>query len=231
MRWMITGSNRGIGLEYVRQLLVRGETVVAACRTPDKASELQALKQQYDDTLLIIGLDVTDSDSITKAYETVSEQLEGLDVLVNNAAINSGEDALLTVTKEDMMRTFEVNTVGVLSVTQTFLALLQKGDNPRLVNISSGAGSIGDGAPPMYISYSISKTALNMLNMMIHQATHEDGIISIVLNPGWVITDMGGENADLQPEASVKMQLDVIDKLTSDDSGHFKDYTGDEIVW
>lgn len=231
MRWMITGSNRGIGLEYVRQLLARGEQVVATCRTPNNATELQTLKQQYDDNLLIVALEVTEPESVAKAYATVAAQMKGLDVLVNNAAINPGEDALLTVTKDEMMRSFEVNTVGVLLVTQKFISLLQKGNNPRLVNISSGAGSIGDGAPPMYISYSISKTALNMLNMMIHKATHDDGIISIVLNPGWVITDMGGENADLQPEESVTMQLGVIDKLTSDDSGHFKDHAGGEIAW
>lgn len=231
MRWMITGSNRGIGLEYVKQLLARGEQVFAACRDPESATDLQALHAQYGKQLSLIQLEITDPDSVNQAYADVSSQVDGLDVLINNAAINSGEDTLATVTKENLMRCFEVNVAGVMLVSQRFIDLLKQGEHPRLVNIGSGAGSIGDGAPPIYLSYNISKSALNMLNMMIHQLVHPMGIISIVLNPGWVITDMGGENADMQPSESIRQQLTVIDGLSLDDSGRFKNYDGVEIAW
>lgn len=231
MHWMITGANRGIGLEYVKQLLARGDEVFAMCRQPASASDLQELKSRYSDKLSIVALEITDPESVASAYATVSSQTDSLDVIVNNAAINTGEDTIETATKDNLLKCFEVNVVGTMLVSQRFMALLKNGNQPRLVNIGSGAGSIADGAPPMYCSYNISKTGLNMLNMMLHQIMHPQGMISTVLNPGWVITDMGGENADMQPEESVKHQLVVIDTLTLDDSGRFKNYDGSEIAW
>ena len=230
MRVLITGSNRGIGLEYVRQLLARGDTVFAACRKPDAADDLQQLQANYGERLTIVQMEVVDEESVANAYAHVRQQTDALDLLVNNAAINPGSEKLGEINKSDLMRTFEVNVAGVMLVSQQFVDLLKNGEQPRLVHISSGAGSIARGGPGMY-SYRTSKAALNMFNRVLYQDLKPLGIISIVLNPGWVITDMGGPNANLQPEDSIRQQLAVIDSLTMDDTGTFKDYTGDPIDW
>lgn len=231
MRVMVTGSNRGIGLEYVRQLLGRGEHVFATCRQPEQAQDLQNLKNQYGDMLSIVKMEVTNANSVEQAHDDVSSQVEALDVIINNAAINFGDEVFGELKKENFMQAFEVNVVGVMLVSQQFADLLQKGENPRLVNISSGAGSLTVGAPPTLYSYNVSKTALNMLNMMLHKALSPQGVTCIALNPGWVVTDMGGPDADLKPEDSIRQQLAVIDGLTSANSGHFKDYAGGELAW
>ena len=231
MRVLITGSNRGIGLEYVRQLLARGEHVFAMCRNPDSAQELQVLRDQYTSQLVIIKLDVTDPTSVNTAYDEVSAQVDSLDLIINNAGIDLGAETLGNIQKTNFMRAFEVNVVGVMLVSQRFVHLLKCGDNPRLVNIGSGAGSMTEGAPAGLYSYNASKAGLNMLTTMLHRDLQTSGIITIVLNPGWVITDMGGANAKLQPEDSVRQQLQVIDGLTIDDSGVFKNYDGGEIAW
>ena len=191
MRTLVTGSNRGIGLEYVRQLLGRGDQVFAACRNPSAATELAQLKTTYGDKLSLVALDVSDADSVSAALEAVKSQTPALDLLINNAAINPGEEKLGTIKKADLMRTFEVNVAGVMLVSQAFVDLLAQGDSPRLVQISSGAGSITQGGAGMY-SYRVSKAALNMFNRVLYQDLQPLGIITVVLNPGWVITDMGG---------------------------------------
>lgn len=230
MRVLVTGSNRGIGLEYVRQLLARGDRVFAACRNPGAADALKQLKADHGEQLSIVALEVIDPDSVKSAYDAVRGEVDALDLLINNAAINPGHETLAEIKKSDLMRTFEVNVAGVMLVSQQFVELLKQGKNPRLVHISSGAGSIAIGGPGLY-SYRTSKAALNMFNRVLYQELKPLGISSVVLNPGWVVTDMGGPNAHLQPEDSIRQQLQVIDALTMDDSGTFKDYNGDELPW
>lgn len=231
MRVMVTGSNRGIGLEYVRQLLARGDRVFAMCRKPDDASELQELEATYEDRLSIVQMDVASEDSIARAYDAVASETDALDVLINNAAINPGDESFGDLKKENFMKTFEVNVVGVMLVTQYFADLLKQGENPRLINLSSGVASLEEGAPAGLYSYNVSKTALNMLNRTLTHELKPMGIINIVIDPGWVITDMGGPGASLQPEESIRNQLAVIDGLMLDDCGSYKHYSGREIPW
>jgi NAD(P)-dependent dehydrogenase (short-subunit alcohol dehydrogenase family) len=231
VRVMITGSNRGIGLEYVRQLLARGDRVFATCRNPESAQGLQTLKEQYEARLSIIKLEVVDPESVETAYAEIEKQVDALDLIINNAAINPGSEKLADIKKSNMMQTFEVNVAGVMLVSQRFVTLLKEGNNPRFVNISSGVGSIARGGAPHLYSYSISKAALNMFNQILATEVKPMGITSIVLNPGWVITDMGGAGANLQPADSIRQQLQVIDSLTMDDTGRFKDYDGTELAW
>ena len=230
MRILVTGSNRGIGLEYVRQLLHRGDQVFAACRNPDAAQALDQLKGKYGAKLVTVAMDVTDSASVSAVFDGVRSQVEALDLVINNAAVNPGAETLSEIKKSDFMHTFEVNVAGVMLVAQQCVDLLKGGENPRLINISSGAGSIAQGSPGMY-SYRVSKAALNMFNRVLYQELEPLGIISIVLNPGWVITDMGGPNASLQPEDSIRQQLQVIDALSMEDSGLFKNLDGTELPW
>ncbi|KAI0823502.1 C-factor [Trametes gibbosa] len=230
--WLITGTSRGIGLELSRQLLADPtNVVVAACRTPDKATALHALKDGAKGTLHIVTLDVTDDASIRSSRAAVEAALgdRGLDYLYNNAAVNEANDTAFGLDGAVAVRTFQANVVGPALVAQTFLPLLDRGARKVIVNMSTGLASIGMPGGPKCASYSISKTALNMLTYK--QKAERPDITTIVLDPGWVKTDMGGEGAVLEPEFSVSNILKVVTSLTTKDSGKFFRYNGEEIPW
>ncbi|KAH9848800.1 C-factor [Lenzites betulinus] len=230
--WLITGTSRGIGLELVKQLLANSSnTVIATCRTPDKAAALHALKDSARGTLHVVALDVADEASIESSRKAVEAILgsKGLDYLYNNAAINEADDTAFSLNAAVAVRTFQANVVGPALIAQAFLPLLEKGDRKVIVNMSSGLASIDLNCGPKCATYSISKTALNMLTYK--QKVERPDITSIVLDPGWVKTDMGGEGAMLEPEFSVSNILKVVTTLTKKDSGKFFRYNGEEIPW
>lgn len=230
MRVMVTGSNRGIGLEFVRQLLARGATVFATARQPEQADALAALKRAHGAALHIVELDVADPHSVVNAHAAVTQQTDALDLLINNAAILIEGEGLGQLDKDNLVRTLEVNVAGPMLVTQQFMTLLAAGTQPRLVYISSGAGSIARARSGL-VSYRVSKAALNMLMRVLDHDLKPKGIASLALNPGWVATDMGGADASLQAAESVRHQLQVIDALTLEQSSTFLDYDGSPIAW
>ena len=179
---IVTGANRGIGLETCRQLAARGTTVIAASRRGEPHPHGEALT-----------LDVTDERSIRAAAATVSERFGGIDVLVNNAAIYVDEGIPANELSTEMLReTLDTNLFGPLRVTQAFWPLIAKGG--RVINISSMSGQFAqmdDLAP----GYSISKSALNALTVQFAFAGRERGIRVNCVCPGWVQTDMGGPRA------------------------------------
>jgi NAD(P)-dependent dehydrogenase (short-subunit alcohol dehydrogenase family) len=231
MKALITGANRGIGLEYARQLAERGDRVFAACRRPNEAEALNDLKSQYGDQVSIIALEVTEPDSIAASYAAVNAQTDALDLLINNAAIATADGGLGNFDVEVMKSTLIVNAIGPMLVIEQYLSLLEAGAQPKIVNISSGAGSIGRRNSVGSYSYGASKAALNFYTRNLSFAVRDADVIAISLNPGWVRTDMGGPNANIEVEESVSNGLAVIDSLTLDDSGEFFDYTGDSIPW
>jgi NAD(P)-dependent dehydrogenase (short-subunit alcohol dehydrogenase family) len=189
---LVTGANRGIGLELVRQLAVDGFTAVLGARDPDKgAAATEALRAQGLD-VVSMRLDVADDDSVAALASELERELGALDVLVNNAAIHydtweRGVDADLGVVHE----AFETNVFGAWQTTQACLPLLRRSRRGRIVNVSSQAGSLasmGAGAP----AYSISKAALNALTRVLAAELRPDGILVNSVCPGWVATDMGG---------------------------------------
>ena len=234
-RILITGSNRGIGLELVRQYINRNDTqVFATCRTPDEAKELQQLAQQHPDRLHIIALEVTDANSITASVAAVSTKTDALDLLINNAAINPSTDRERTFGKLDaeaMLHVLNVNAVAPIVVAQAYADLLRKGNNPRVVQMSSGAGSLEQQANSRSYTYQASKAALNMFSRCLANSLADDDMITIMLNPGWVVTDMGGPNANLQPEESVAGILNVVDNLTAADNNTFLQWDGATLPW
>lgn len=230
MRVLITGSNRGIGLAYVQQLLARGDTVYAASRQPEQAADLQALTATYDDQLILVQMDVADADSVAAAGAAVQQHTDALDLLINNAGVNPDEGGLGDLQKDQLLWVLEVNVAGVMLVTQQFTDLLAAGANPRVVHISSGAGSLAQASAGM-LSYRVSKAALNMLHRVLDFDLRERGITTLALNPGWVATDMGGADASLQPDESVRQQLQVINAMTLAESGAFKNYDGSTLPW
>ncbi|KAI0641298.1 C-factor [Trametes meyenii] len=230
--WLITGTSRGIGLELTKQLLADPlNIVVATCRNPSTANDLQALKDGAKGTLHIVALDVADEASIKGSLKAVEQVLgdKGLDYLYNNAAINAADDTAFTLNAEIALRTYQANVVGPALIAQTFLPLLEKGKRKVIVNMSSGLASIGLGLGPKCATYSISKTALNMLTYK--QKVERPDFTAIVIDPGWVKTEMGGDGAQLEPEFSVSNILKVVTGLTQQDSGKFFRYNGEAIPW
>lgn len=240
MRILITGSSRGIGLDMTRRYLERGDTVFATCRNPEMAAALQALARQYPDQTHIIALDVTDTISIDESLARVRERTGGLDLLVNNAGTFAGYvgnvdprvhhfGALEVESILDMLR---LNTIAPVMVAQAYADLLRQGQNARLVNMSSDAGSItqrsGGGGN---ISYAASKTALNMFTRCLAGSFRDAGVKVIALHPGWILTDMGGPNARMTLDEAIPGVIDVIDNLTPADSGAFFQWDGSHIPW
>ena len=231
MKVLITGANRGIGLEFVRQLAARGERVFATCRQPTKAIELHELKTQNPDLVSITALNVDDPSSIAESHEEVSTQTEALDLLINNAGINIDDGGLGSLDLEAMQLTLTVNSIAPMLVTQQYLDLVKAGREPRIVNITSGNASLMDLVPRGPYSYSASKAALNMYSRRLSHDLKDTGVVVIMLHPGWVKTDMGGQNANITPEYSIKNMLRFIDRLTFDDSGGYYYYSGQKIPW
>lgn len=220
---LITGANRGIGLEYARQFEAKGYTVIGTARKPGDATELAALGVRVE------ALDVTDAASVA----ALAKRLEGvpIDVLVNNAGIaDRDESSVLTTDIALFERTFAVNTLGPLRVTQALLPNLRAGGRKHIVNMSSRLGSIAlnNGNYP---AYRASKAALNQINRNLSVDLGKQGFVVVVVHPGWVRTEMGGAEAPLLPDESVRGLVALIERLQSSDNGRFYDYLGAEIPW
>jgi NAD(P)-dependent dehydrogenase (short-subunit alcohol dehydrogenase family) len=231
---VITGANRGIGLELARQYIARPETqVYALCRKPDEAVALASLVKEAAGRVSIIHFEATDETGIHHAAEAVANFTDRVDLLINNAAINppGKHQMLATISAETMLHTLHINTVAPLLVVQAFADLLKRGSLPKVVNMSSEMGSLADRDYGGHHAYCASKAALNMITRGLAADLIEHGIVTISLDPGWVKTDMGGEDADLTPEESVRGLLRVIDGLTRKDNGTFLRWNGRTLAW
>lgn len=221
MTVLVTGANRGIGLEMVRQLEARGMNVIGTARNPDSAEELKATGAT------VLQLDVTDAASVA----ALGTALEGkkIDLLINNAGVGSQRAASLADYDFDkMMLTFDVNSIGPMRVTQALLPNLQAGQHKTVVSISSVMGSIERNGGGAY-GYRASKAALNMMNKALALQIANRGVTSVVVNPGWVQTDMGGAKAELTPEASIGGMIEnVVEKVGLEQTGRFFQWDGSE---
>ena len=210
---LITGANKGIGHEVAQQLAAKGFNVFVGARNAKagrKAAE-EIAKQGGKATFLEI--DVTENDSVTNAAREFSNIEDHLDVLVNNAGvIVDGDNAVLEITDDLFRKTLETNTLGPLRVTRSFLPLLRKSKAPRIINVSSGGGQLTGGADGWAPAYCISKTALNGVTVQLAAALPDFAVNSVC--PGWVRTEMGGENAS----RSVEEGADTIVWLASEAS-------------
>jgi NAD(P)-dependent dehydrogenase (short-subunit alcohol dehydrogenase family) len=224
MRFVVTGANRGIGLEFVKQLTGRGEEVDATARAPEEASDLRDLLQPGV-RLRIHQLDVGDDASVT----AFAGQLPSgpVDVLVNNAGV-SGVKGGEPIDPADILRVFNVNAVGTLRVVRALLPRLREGKAKKIVNLTSQLGSISEATGGRY-AYRLSKAALNMATRLLAEDLRADGIRTVALHPGWVQTRMGGSAAPLPPEQSIRGMLRIIDGLTAEQSGRIFDFQGREI--
>jgi len=220
---LITGANRGIGLEYARQFAAKGYRVIGTARDPGDAKELSDVASRVEQ------LDVTDAASVA----ALARRLSGvpIDILVNNAGVFDRRD--VTIDKVDfamMEQTLAVNTLGPLRVTQALLPNLRAGKGRTIVSMSSQLGSI-EGSNGRWYAYRTSKAGLNQINKTLSAELASEGFTCVVLHPGWVRTDMGGANATYAPEESVSGLVAVIEKLTPADNGRFFDFKGNRIPW
>jgi NAD(P)-dependent dehydrogenase (short-subunit alcohol dehydrogenase family) len=209
---LITGANRGIGFEVARQLAIRGFHVVTGVRSEQHGqtavTELEGLGKA---SLLLV--DVSDSKSIAAAASQF-RSIGRLDVLINNAGIYPDEGiSVLTISREQMMSTFQTNTFGALEVTQAFLPYLKQSSPARVINVSSGYGQL-DGLSANVPSYCLSKFALNGLTVMLSEALKEHRIAVNSMCPGWVRTDMGGAVAPRSIEEGADTAVWLARKLT-----------------
>lgn len=220
---LLTGANRGIGLEFARQLAARGDHVVATCRNPAAASELAELDVQVE------RLDVVDAAGIEHIAELYADR--HLDLLINNAGIGVGHRPLGELDYDEMGLYYRTNAVGPLQLTETLLPALRRGEYRTVVSLTSRVGSIRDNTSGGSYAYRASKAALNAITKSLAIDLGEEGFTCVVLHPGWVQTDMGGTSAPLPTQQSVAGMLKVIDGLSPDDSGAFFDYTGESLPW
>jgi NAD(P)-dependent dehydrogenase (short-subunit alcohol dehydrogenase family) len=227
---LITGTNRGLGFEFARQYQADGWQVFAACRNPASAGELQRLAKDSSGKLTVVAMDVTDAASIQK----VATQLDdvAIDLVVNSAGITgvSGQRAG-NVDYDSWAHVLAVNTMGPLRVLETFIDHIARSKRRLVVTITSGMGSIGDNTSGGSIAYRTSKAAVNMVMRSAAIDLAPRGIICVVVNPGWVKTDMGGPSATLTPQESVTALRRLIETLGPSNSGKFYHYDGSEYPW
>lgn len=226
---LITGANRGIGLELTRQYLADGWQVIACCRHPDNAPELNQLTQQYS-TLSLHQLDVSDEQGIAQLADELKQQ--PIDLLLNNAGIYGGSgNKLGAMESPQWLEVLRVNTIAPLLMAQAFLQQVSGSDKKIIATISSKVGSIADNQSGSNYMYRSSKTAVNQAMKSLSIDVAAMGVTAVVLHPGWVLTDMGGPNALIDTETSARGLKTVLDNLTMEQSGRFINYDGEEIPW
>lgn len=228
---LVTGSDRGLGLEWVRQYTHDGWRVYATCRFPEQAESLQALAAD-NSNVSVHRLDVTHPDEVRAMAARLGDT--PLDVLINNAGIYRerwGRDLLGEIDYGDWQDTFAVNTLGAARMCEVLIENLARGERPVIVAISSHMGSIAEIGTPNDYAYRSSKAALNAVMKGLSLEVAGRGVGVLLFHPGWVRTRMGGEDAPLSPADSVAAMRRMVAQFMPHQSGHFYNYDGREIPW
>lgn len=226
-RILITGAGRGIGLELTRQYAENGDEVIACVRDPDASAELKKLAK--DATVKIVKMDLADFDTITAARKEIGDV--AIDVLINNAGYVGGKhQGIDDVDIDEWHRTLDVNTIAPLLVARAFKSNLAASGNGKLMNVTS---QLAASTWPMggMLIYSTTKAALSKIGQILAIDWKDEPIISALMHPGWVKTDMGGPHAQLTAEESASGIRQVIDGLGKADSGKFYKWNGEIHPW
>lgn len=229
---LITGANRGIGLEFVRQYAAAGWRVLACCRQPEYANDLRKLVSQHaSGCVALYQLDVICFDQIRKLAILLSHQ--PIDLLINNAGVypDADREESGVVDQDAWIEAFRVNTIAPYKMAAAFADQISSSQQRKIVNITSKMGSISDNTSGGSYLYRSSKAALNMIVRSLAVDLAEQQIIVTALHPGWVQTDMGGPDALITVEQSVTGMRQVISQLGVVNSGRFYAYDGQEIAW
>ncbi|MEM8695693.1 MAG: SDR family oxidoreductase [Pseudomonadota bacterium] len=217
---LITGANRGLGLELTRQYAADGWAVIGTAREPEAASELYAI-----DTAEVMELDVADTDSIDGFAAALGDR--PIDLFVSNAGVYGRSD----LDRDDWLNTFEINTVAPTLLAEKLRPNVAASTRKKMAVMSSMMGSIGDSNGSNAIIYRSSKAAVNAAWKALSTIYREDGIAVAILHPGWVQTDMGGPSAHIDVETSVNGLRTVLDALSLQNTGRFTAYDGSQLPW
>ena len=231
--FLVTGANRGIGLALTRVLPASENVVIAGCRRPDESSELKQLTFSYPETLDLIKCDLEREQELEEEAEASLKLRRKLDVMVNNAGTmpEAGNESILNIDLDLLWRAFNTNVLGTARVIRAFYPLFVESERPRIVNVSSGLGSISNRKGHDHYAYSASKAALNMLTRTIANEFAPRGVTTIAISPGWVRTEMGGQQATLSPEESARSLAETIQKVGPESNGEFLDRNGAKGVY
>lgn len=225
---LITGANRGIGLALVARYLDAGCHVIATCRDPGKADALQALAEQHTN-IEILPLETTDDTQIESLAKTLAGRK--LDVLINNAGVMGGKrQSPQDIDYAAWLDAFAVNTLAPFRLSVAMLDNLLLSERPRLITVSSQMGALARQSKGAII-YRSSKAAVNKTMQVLALELQAQGVIVCPVHPGWVQTDMGGQQADLTPAQSAEGLFELIDQLDMSKSGRFWCYDGSEHPW
>jgi NAD(P)-dependent dehydrogenase (short-subunit alcohol dehydrogenase family) len=232
---LVTGANRGLGLEYCRQLAASGWRVLAGCRDPERAGDLKSLARENPESIRLLHLDVVNDADV----HAVAQELQGLplDMLINNAGTFGPEGSpggMRYQSLEQMdygiwRNILEVNLLAPFRLTVALAASLRLAPRPVVVMLSSDLGSISNNRLGSSHAYRTSKAGLNMLTKSI--ANEWRDLITVAMAPGWCKTELGGEGAQIDPEDSVRAQLQTFAALTPSHNGQFIDRFGATVAW
>ena len=229
MSFLITGTNRGIGLEFVKYYLKNNKKVIATYRNKNSAKDLFELENTTSN-LSLVELDVSNSNSINEFASKITDQ--PIDTFINNAGVfGPRNNEFGNFNTKEWLDVFNINTIAPLLITQKILKNLRLGKNKKLVFISSKVGSIEENTGGSMYIYRSSKTALNQVIKSLSIDLKDENFIAAALHPGWVQTDMGGLNALIDTKTSVKGMAEVINSLVLKNSGKFYNYDGSSIPW
>ena len=220
---MITGASRGLGLEFARQFYSEECRVIATCRNPKKANELNAIGD-----IDVHSLDVTDDKSVANLADKLRG--ENIDILINNAGVIGQRDGFGRLDYDIWAETMDTNVLGPMRVAEAFRDNVMNSEKKQMIFITSRMGSITEAVPNAYV-YRSSKAALNMAVKCLSVELEQQGLIAVLFHPGHVQTDMGGQAAPVTPQKSIEGMKNQIVALTHDDNGRFLSYDGHQIPW
>jgi NAD(P)-dependent dehydrogenase (short-subunit alcohol dehydrogenase family) len=222
---LVTGANRGLGLEFARSFAADGWRVHACCRIPERAKDLA----KVDGDVAVHRLDVTDGLRVASLARELAD--EPIDVLINNAGVLHENNSLGGIDYDDWVDELKVNTIAPVRMAERFLEQVAASELKLIVNMTSGMASIADTASSRSIVYRSSKAALNMATKCLALEYAGRGVTVVALSPGWVATDMGGPNAELSPEESVAKMRRFLARVSPAESGGFFNPDGVARPW
>ena len=228
----ITGADKGLGFSLVQQFLRVGVRVFAGQYHAN--SDLFGLAKSFPQALIPIPLDVTQLDSVSQAAGTVAKLVPALDILINNAGVMLEKRTPLLeldLARLPLFETLDVNAFGPLRMVQQFLPLLEKGEHKLILNISSEAGSIAECWRESEFAYSMSKAALNMQSKILQNYLKPRGFKILAVHPGWMRTDMGGADADINADEAAEGIFKLAVKKWNPDDEIYMDYRAQPMNW
>lgn len=228
---LITGANKGLGLEFVQQYSAKKYQVYCCCRDLKRCDALLKIARRFP-YVKVFQVDVTNADQLAGLADELKDK--PIDIILNNAGIYGPRDEYIganPIEVSSMLEVFNTNAVAPLKITEAFIANLCLGKDRKVVAISSEMGSIAGNRSGGSPAYRASKAALNAIMKTMSIDLGELGLKVLMLHPGWVKTDMGTDAAPLSPEESVTGMIEVIEKFDGSKNGQFLDYKGEEIPW